>query len=265
MTFTINVSRTTAPAQFQILQALARAKPALCQLGNGNKTATLHGIYLPGKRVLDVIRYGVVIPANGPTTLQPISAFFPCEQGLGKYGDQLAGELRGYERIVLVIESPHEDEFGPNFVPIAPAQGETGIGVENLFGPLIDNPGLSTHAKRLGLKAGTYELIICNPVRYQASLHSLHGRPLNGNNSSGVPGLRNRVWRTLYRDYHERRSFLERLSIYLPSAVLVACTSGLKREVYQDVKTWVETACYPVNAFVATHHPCVWSRNTTFK
>ncbi|WP_264403249.1 hypothetical protein [Vibrio owensii] len=71
----------------------------------------------------------------------------------------------GHPKLVLVMESPHKDEFDSNNQFLGPAIGTTGDNIEEYIGNVINNIvdlGIEMH--------GQYELVLMNAVTFQCSL-----------------------------------------------------------------------------------------------
>ncbi|MBZ4371129.1 hypothetical protein [Corallococcus sp. AS-1-6] len=205
----------------------------------------------------DVVRY-VLDLTNGPPT-QSMMPPAPCRGSAGIINDdQFSGDVRAdehvsqHKRIVLVIESPHEHEYTSTFMPIAPAQNTTG---RNIAAHILS---LLHRHQRLGLPPDHYELLICNPVQFQASLYELHRQSLAKNKPAR--SLRDTTWRTLYYGMNERAGFLSRLERYNAAAVIVACTANLKQEVLGDVIRW---ASCRIPVVEANSHPSAWYKSSS--
>lgn len=69
--------------------------------------------------------------------------------------------------IVLLLESPHKEEFTNKFKPIAPAQGKTGKNIDN---NIVEVLYYIDCKLKLFQQNEIYNVIIANPVQYQASL-----------------------------------------------------------------------------------------------
>lgn len=130
--------------------------------------------------------------------------------------------------IVLLLESPHKDEYRRSDVsrPIAPASGTTGDNIDRC---------LATALSRINeqeLIAPGCHVIIANPIQFQTSLHAIHGRSTRDRKWGE---LRDHVWKALWNEGDQenyiRRCFRTRLSTYRPSVVINACTGNLKKYV----------------------------------
>ena len=124
--------------------------------------------------------------------------------------------------IVLILESPHKDEYQPGNIncPIAPANGDTGHNIDRY---------LATVLSRIEMKEGqqlivpSSHVVISNPIQFQTSLHAIHGKSLEGTWET----LRNNVWWTLWNNSegHIKQCFRERLVYtYNPSLIINACS-----------------------------------------
>ncbi|ATB30391.1 hypothetical protein MEBOL_003852 [Melittangium boletus DSM 14713] len=240
------------PRQLNLLQTLSPSPHLRCRLVSGRPVVS--GLYQESNRVPDVVRYVIDLTSDTPDG----ASLSPPERGDadlishdGFSGDVRADQHRAkHERIVLILESPHKHEYTQDFTPIAPAQGSTGWGIRDYIIPLL------YRHQRLELPPSKYELLICNPVQFQASLYELHREELNDNEPAQQ--LRNTTWRTLYYGMNERAHFLRRLDGYNAAAVIVACTAALRQEVLSDVLRW-PNGWVPI--VEASHHPCAWQRN----
>lgn len=146
--------------------------------------------------------------------------------------------------LVVSLESPHRCEYSLDFEPEGPLRDE---GSRHNF--IIFLPDLIRKIK--GIAEDT-EIVLCNPVPYQASLARLMDE------ASGIhETTRNVMWRGLFRGGF-REDFLARLELYRPSVVLQACTYGLKNECLKAIKELHQRQ--GVNAFrlYSTQHPCWW-------
>jgi hypothetical protein len=172
-------------------------------------------------RVPDVWRYTVHV--RGGEVLQRVLAAEPSI--LSNYPDRPAADAAGSKTILLILTSPHKDEYvkKPNgqLAPKAPAQGRNWLGA----GRAIHSYGHDV-LRKLDLADGEYSLVIANPVPYQCSLSSVapgYPAPLD-------PTVRDHVWRQLFRLKVIRRDFLDRCRRYRPQIILNCCTTPLRPE-----------------------------------
>lgn len=142
--------------------------------------------------------------------------------------------IKGNENIILLLESPHRSEYRSikiydRLVPIGPAQGgkTTDAGgaireyIDEAINYIIKNENLNLN--------GNYNLIIINPIQFQASLGSLYTGGLK-------VGLRDKVWKDIWdissnNAYIIKENFICRLRKYTPKLIINACTNNLKVDV----------------------------------
>jgi hypothetical protein len=136
-------------------------------------------------------------------------------------------------------------------LPIGPAIGNTGKNIEKFLAssviPLLINQGLK-------LENITYDVLIVNPVQYQASLGYVIDKKLN-------TGIRNNVWKIIFNE--TQIEFSNRLVEYEPSVILNFCTSDLKPELKRVLNIFFKQ--YPNTQFFEGSHPCIWNRIFSFK
>jgi hypothetical protein len=298
MRFTIKVP-SRASKQRELLDNL----PDWCTLDRNMDpyTYTVRGIYEEALRVHDVCRYVITLHDNGTVSMAPSggtigewhdkdarersgshpeqpqedqrvtstepgnSASLACET-TAPAQDEIHSPREPCERpsIALLIESPHRHEYDyeNGFKPVGPAQGPTGNKIDELLCKLLQDNGA------LGLPATEYDLLIVNPVQFQASLHRLHRKKLNGN--SVVQRLRNHSWRALYA--LEWLDFWLRMDSYQPCAVLMACTKKLQKDLRRELVEWVScwqegNPQWPARPllFEFSQHPQNWKDDTTLQ
>lgn len=162
--------------------------------------------------------------------------------------------LADSNNIVLILESPHDEEYNLHFEPKGPAQGVTGFNIEKyLHSDIIPN---IISELEIFLPESQYNIIISNPVPLQTSLVKIHQTALS--DKDAAPRLRNRVWRALFSEYE--RNFNTRLRRYDPVLLINACTSDLrKKEMYDflELNDWLDkTVC-------VKSHPCIWHMSSS--
>ncbi len=141
-------------------------------------------------------------------------------------------------KIVLILESPHKAEFEKDtFKPLYPASGKTGERISNYFKEINSKMKIEN----------SDEIIICNPVQWQSSLHELHKKGLTGE----FRELRDKVWGCLWDESND--DFYKRLKKYNPKIIINACTGKLSPEVQKALdNNFQETTRY------ITTHPSSW-------
>jgi hypothetical protein len=168
------------------------------------------------------------LPVDLPYAFQPRTSNYQ-DYAVPAENADCARYFRGVCPIVMILESPHEHEYGTSdgrLVPRAPAQGATGRSIETL----VD----WVQRKNIASKSWKHPFIITNPVPWQCSMFHLHERPLESDEGKR---LRNWCWRLLWRKGHcVQRSFLSHLNEYYRNGVLInACTSEFSNEVGEAI------------------------------
>jgi len=155
--------------------------------------------------------------------------------------------------IVLILESPHKDEFDENFDPIAPAQGSTGLAIKNKINVVLMEIEQKESLKFNFEDGIEYRLIIANPVPYQTSLWHFHQQSLS---ISKYKTIRDNVWKGIWNLPIIKNDFEERLKSYNPKLIINACTSKLTSEIDTFlIDTFLTTK------LVSTYHPAVnWNK-----
>lgn len=153
--------------------------------------------------------------------------------------------------IVIVLESPHKNEFKKDGTPIGPAMGITGAHF------LRDRRGFIDYGKEIVFKespegfslSGEYQLIYVNSVQYQTSL----GRPL----SKEWKKCRDAIWLSIFDDQNGKKDFKKRIDALKPDLVINLCTKGLKENFNLKVEKEISND-YP---YVYGYHPSTWNFN----
>lgn len=203
---------------------LAEFDPAfLNQISNGPAFAqSLADAFRLACQMPDVWRYTVQVKGGKieplvEVTEQLIPSNFP---------DRLATDAAGTKSILLLMESPHTDEYSVDangkLHPRAPAQGTAGRGVKKYADIVF---------AQLKLPDGDYSLILANPVPYHASLSLLYQVSPGLRRSRLNRPVRDHVWRVLWKLDFMKKYFLERYRRYSPHTVLNCCTKNLRGEV----------------------------------
>ena len=179
--------------------------------------------------------------------------------------------------IVLLVESPHKDEyqFGNINCPIAAANGQTGRNINQYLGEVLlvirrklTNAGLNEAEY---IKPGSH-VIISNPIQFQTSLHAIHKQTLEGDWRE----LTNYVWKALWNEGeggeevpgYIQLCFRARLNTYRPSLIINACTGDRTEDdsLTAHVETFVQDEFQHVRR-IDIGHPSFWqvpgNRNPT--
>jgi hypothetical protein len=171
--------------------------------------------------------------------------------------------------IILVLESPHTDEFTWRqdcgaWVAIGPAAGPTGRNIRTHLSKILER-----------FPTREYMIYLMNAIQHQCSL----GQKLK---CKQARCLRDKVFST-YWNPTGRNDFMERLSQhYHPGDILInACTGAKNMEDAANLKMMVEEAILcqvpslssksiqwgnprEVTSDMGTHHPRSWFGNPTF-
>lgn len=112
------------------------------------------------------------------------------------------------KRLIIILESPHTDEFEDEF--IAPALGRTGNSLDKYFLEILHK----YFSHNLPPKEGNYEVILMNAVQYQCS--------------AGLPTklYRDFFWLKFWFKGKKKSDFVSRLKKYKPDIVINLCTKG---------------------------------------
>lgn len=162
--------------------------------------------------------------------------------------------------LVILLESPHRDEYGTSIRnPVAPARGQTGAGIHRHLSDVLNSCDRLSDLLR---PKAPLRVVIANPVPYQTSAYAIHGGRLPRPDSAS---LRDKIWRALWRIKSPNGTcvlqydFLRRLRCYAPKVIVNACTGG--KGGLQGLVTNVLPSEYRDRLFVA-HHPAVWKSET---
>lgn len=123
--------------------------------------------------------------------------------------------------IVLLLESPHKDEYEYNGGRIvrhkAPASGSSGSNIDSCLGNVLSG------IEEQQLIVPGRHVIISNPIQFQTSLHAIHEKSVS---KSPWNKLRDNVWNTLWEEPQIEQDFRERLPTYSPHLIINACTGN---------------------------------------
>ncbi len=130
-----------------------------------------------------------------------------------EYQRDYTSDYSKYKSLVVILESPHLDEFdvidkNKKIIGNRPANGKTGERFRKEFEQIINNKYSSKLSK------GNYFVYLVNSVQYQCSL----GAKTNI--------FRDYVWLTLWLEREIRENFIDRLKIINPSIIINCCTNG---------------------------------------
>ncbi len=203
--------------------------------------------FLDALRVRDVSRYCAVVHDNSVTKLKRHRV---TKHQYSRYRDRDVEANR--ESIVLVMESPHKDEFfylDGKLQPITPAQGKTGKCIQLSLKDKLNELLAKSH---VNISNGEYQVVLMNPIQWQTSLYDLYKDP-----STMHSRLRDKIWKQLWELPEVRVEFINRLGMYNPILIINACTGrnygdSLKSAVRKEIKEKFTTTILPIG------HPSSW-------
>ncbi|WP_179234273.1 hypothetical protein [Heyndrickxia coagulans] len=195
---------------------------------------------------------------------------FDYSKKIIKVRDSIPDITNHNKRIVIILESPHKDEYkyfdecGNKIIlpkrgncsdiiqgamkmePVFPAMGTTGANLEKYLKEVII-PIIDEDKK--------YEVIICNPVPYQTSLFVLHGQSLTNSKK-----LKRNVWNALWSEEKIKCDFANRIVSYNPSIIVNCCTYLFKRKISKFlISLKLDTKLYE------STHPSSWNNKKNRK
>ncbi len=222
----------------------------------GKNTYRLINFFTEKKKVPDAWRY-VIKKEKKDFTLNPPPKDYERLTEENKFGDVKTIEIPAdTANIVLVLESPHKEEYNKKFDPLGPAQGATGQHMERYLGKDI-LPEIEKIMKTS--LEGEYNLVICNPLQYQTSLYQLHKKPLT---YKAAKKLRDTVWKSLFEQEDLKEDFKKRLLLLKPEIIINGCTSSLSPAVQVFLENdFSEKAKKEYISYVyifKTPHPSSW-------
>ena len=140
--------------------------------------------------------------------------------------------IKGEENIIILLESPHKDEFTRKF--IAPALGETGERLNSYLEPLL---------KRSSIVGSKAKIFLVNAIQYQCSL--------------GFPTkcVRNFVFNQLFDEDRFKKDLKGRIDKQHPKTILIVTTSFCRKK----IKEWIMKEYKEVCVYEADSHPSVWT------
>lgn len=152
--------------------------------------------------------------------------------------------------IVLILESPHVDEYTDKFEPLCPANGQTGILINKYFKKMFNEYSNNT-------------IILTNPIQLQTSLSYLYAHTDKGKiNRNNLTNLKNIVWRRIWNATLSNGSndFKDRLNKYHPRIIINACTYSFKPHIRQIIKSLENQN--NIEKIYEVYHPSVWNEKT---
>lgn len=194
------------------------------------------------KKVPDVHRYNLVYKDNKWILTKPCDN--PIDAKNVSECDRPITNTEEANNILVILESPHKDEYDEKFKPIAPANGVTGKNFSKYFIshvlPILFSLGLTLCNKK------TYSICFVNPVPFQASLYEIIKEESNSN-------FTKKIWRKLFNKC--KNDFKNRVQSYSPIVIINSCTTGVNARVKDCIKQISFTTA--VQGY-ETIHPSAW-------
>lgn len=212
-------------------------------------------------KINDVWRYNLVFDKNQNYYPRLLPFYASIQNPKINFIDQHP-KLTTLPTIVIIIESPHKAEYdnsGTLPLPLAPANGKTGKGIDNCLSIILNDLRCRN---KISLPPYNYSIIICNPVQYQTSLYHLTDDP-------SAKDLKNKIWTELFIHQSLNTDFIARLKSYNPSLIINACTGGMNNGQPRGLKKLVDSAIRNEPSFqnklnnnpnfiIYTTHPSYW-------
>ena len=197
----------------------------------GNTDVNNYTITESGINFLDIFQNQHIVPDVWRYTIKVSNGniqIFPIVKTINQSGfsDRFAIDAIGTKIILLILESPHKDEYEPNptninsLKPIAPAQGNKNPGGSG--------GGIKKHLhiilRKINLEDSFYSLVIANPIPYQCSLACMRKK--------FDEKIRDNVWEGIWEvknkeNYVVQENFIARYSMYQPIYTVNCCTAKL--------------------------------------
>jgi hypothetical protein len=157
--------------------------------------------------------------------------------------------------IMIVLESPHRNEFKPNMSAIGPAMGKTKEGIEiNLINKIKNLINITNNNNlKNKLKDGKYLIYLSNPVKSQASLGYFYEGKI-------IKSIRNNVWKFLWnKERYNYYGYIKRISDKI-EIILNCCTSDLKLEIEIFFYKMKDDKILNQNVYIinSLNHPSTW-------
>lgn len=152
-----------------------------------------------------------------------------------------------FEKLALVLESPHKNEFSPVGIPLRPANGITGNKINNLLADVINNRPPNGINQKI-----TYKVYLINAIQYQTSCYKiLHVFPDYKDNWHTI---RNYVFKVLWntQQFNLQSDLTSRIKAINPSIIMNCVTGGKSHASLQQL---VERVIKSNNLY---SHPSSW-------
>jgi hypothetical protein len=236
--FTFQNQKLWIPRDDEVREKISRPLPWLCPKGTDYMLCP--DFFSPARRVPDKQRYTLEW-VNGRWEMRLMNKVLATPERFTPHHDEDA--VPGQAHIVLLLESPHIDEYTSEFTPLGPARDTTGLGIHQYLSshvlPMLIHAGLQLQPEK------RYNLCLVNPIPYQTSLGHVLGKLYDR--------LRNDIWCKLWPAC--RANFEDRLCEYRPEIVMNGCTSEIKPKETESVRAYQPEQHFNLS------HPSSWQRS----
>ena len=154
-----------------------------------------------------------------------------------------SSNINNIKNIIIVLESPHKEEFNKSNSIIAPALGQTGRNLQNKFKEIFKED-LAIQKEQI------YRILLMNAIQYQCS---------NGESLEKYRNRTDKVWKWFWNN-GGKDSFSDRISSYNPSIVINACTGniGKQESIKYILQECINNNCYNSKLYKAPHPSSCW-------
>ena len=231
------------------------------RIGSQNNDAYIMHMFDRGKAIPDVERYNI---CKSNCTVRLVShrrGRHNVRLDESNYNDCLCRPQYRGDTVVLLLESPHEDEYDNCGDPIAPAQGTTGRNTHSHLECVLRR---ILHNNMRQIRSGcNTRVILCNPVQFQTSLHMIL-------DVEWQKSWRDKVWLTLWNEPIIQQCFRARMALYNPKFAINACTGERTRPRQHNInspkrKVTAFLKCIGVDNIYETGHPSSWRSQDNIK
>lgn len=154
---------------------------------------------------------------------------------------------KAFEKMVIVLESPHKDEFSSMGVPIRPANGVTGSKINLLLAQIVNNRPPNGISQSI-----IYEVYLVNAIQYQTSCYqALHNY---SDYNANWHTIRNYVFKALWNtgNLSLQQDLRNRINLINPSVIMNCVTGGKAKN---GLRSIVEKVVNSKNLYP---HPSAW-------
>lgn len=155
-------------------------------------------------------------------------------------------DMKDSKNIVIVLESPHKEEFMDATVIIAPALGRTGYNLQKNFEKIFTE-GLEINPDE------EYSVILMNAIQYQCS---------NAESLKEYRDRTDRIWEYFWSKEGED-SFLRRIKSYKALIIINACTGDFKRSgsIKHILQDCISKNCIDSILYSSPHPSSAWFKH----